>query len=129
VVLAARYVGPELNRFVEDKPENWLGLEINREKTRVVNLKERGAGLDFPGFTFRCYRSLKGSGRYLNVSAKALEKEREKLKEMTGPNSLGELLPLRVSAGDIPGDQPVRSRPSQADSETTQPAALHRATA
>jgi RNA-directed DNA polymerase len=89
VVLAPRCVGRELNRFIEDKLENWLGLEINREKTRVVNLKEKGASLDFLGFTFRYHNDLKGRGwRYLNVSpsAKALKKEREKLKEMTGPN-------------------------------------------
>jgi RNA-directed DNA polymerase len=89
VVLAPYYVGPELNRFIEDKLENWLGLEINREKTRVVNLKEKGASLDFLGFTFRYHDDLKGRGwRYLNVSpsAKALKKEREKVREMTGPN-------------------------------------------
>jgi RNA-directed DNA polymerase len=34
-------------------------LEINREKTRVVNLKEEGASLDFPGFTCRYYDDLK----------------------------------------------------------------------
>jgi len=54
-------------------------LEINREKTRVVRLKEEGASLDFLGFTFRYYDDLKGQGwRYLNVSpsAKALKKER-----------------------------------------------------
>ncbi|HEX4135388.1 MAG TPA: hypothetical protein VHY84_12315, partial [Bryobacteraceae bacterium] len=42
---------------------------INREKTRVVNLKEEGASLDFLGFTFRYYDDLQGRGwRYLNVS-------------------------------------------------------------
>ena len=42
---------------------------LNREKTRVVNLKEEGASLDFLGITFRYYDDLKGQGwRYLNVS-------------------------------------------------------------
>ena len=88
VVLAPRYVGSELNRFMEDKLENWLGLEINREKTRVVNLKEKGASLDFLGYTFRYYDSLKGLGQYLNMSpsAKALKKQREKVRELTGAN-------------------------------------------
>ena len=87
VVLAPRYVGPQLVSLIEDKLENWLGLEINREKTRVVNLREKGESLDFLGFTFRYYDDLKGRGwRYLNVSpsAKAMKKEREKLKELTG---------------------------------------------
>ena len=30
-----------------------MGLEINREKTRVVDLKQEGASLDFLGYTFR----------------------------------------------------------------------------
>lgn len=86
VVLAPRYVGTKLTSFIEDKLETWLGLEINREKTRVVNLKEKGASLDFLGFTFRYYDDLKGQGyRYLNVSpsAKAMKKEREQLRELT----------------------------------------------
>jgi RNA-directed DNA polymerase len=100
VVLAPRYVGLELTRFIEDKLENWLGLEINREKTRVVNLKGKGASLDFLGFTFRYYDSLKGPGRYLNVSpsAKALKKEREKLKEMTGPSQCFQPIPKLIES-------------------------------
>jgi RNA-directed DNA polymerase len=101
VVLAPRYVGPELNRFIEDKLENWLGLEINREKTRVVNLKGKGASLDFLGFTFRYHDDLKGRGwQYLNVtpSARALKKEREKLREMTGPGQCYQPLPKLIQS-------------------------------
>jgi RNA-directed DNA polymerase len=85
-VVLARYQGSRLTGWIESKLEGWLGLEINREKTRVVRLKEEGASLDFLGFTFRYYEDLKGQGwRYLNVapSAKSLKKEREKLHEMT----------------------------------------------
>ena len=85
-VVLARYQGPRLKGWIESKLEGWLGLEINREKTRVVNLKEEGAQLDFLGFTFRYYDDLQGrKWRYLNVSpsAKALKREREKLHEMT----------------------------------------------
>jgi RNA-directed DNA polymerase len=85
LVVLARYQGGRLTGWIESQLEGWLGLEINREKTRVVRLKEEGASLDFLGFTFRYYDSLTGSGRYLNVSAsgKALKREREKLHEMT----------------------------------------------
>jgi len=72
--------------FIEMKLETWLGLEINRDKTRVVQLSEAGASLDFLGFTFRYYDDLKGRPwRYLNVSPseKALKRERAKLHEMT----------------------------------------------
>jgi RNA-directed DNA polymerase len=85
-VVLARYQGSRLTGWIESQLEGWLGLEINREKTRVVNLKEEGVSLDFLGFTFRYYEDLQGRGwRYLNVSPseKALKKEREKLHEMT----------------------------------------------
>ena len=85
-VVLARYQGERLTGWIESKLEGWLGLEINWEKTRVVNLREPGASLDFLGFTFRYYIDLQGRGwRYLNVapSAKALQKEREKLHTMT----------------------------------------------
>jgi RNA-directed DNA polymerase len=85
-VVLARYQGGRLTSWIESRLEGWLGLEINREKTRVVKLKEEKASLDFLGFTFRYYDDLKGQGwRYLNVSpsAKALKREREKLHIMT----------------------------------------------
>ena len=85
-VVLARYQGPQLREFIETKLETWMGLEINRDKTRVIDLNEEGASLDFLGFTFRYYRDLKGRGhRYLNVapSKKALERERAKLRELT----------------------------------------------
>jgi len=84
-VVLAHYVGPKLRGFIEAKLETWMGLEINREKTRVVDLKQKGASLDFLGFTFRYDRSRLGAGRYLNVapSKKALQREREKLRQMT----------------------------------------------
>ncbi len=85
-VVLARYQGSRLMGWVESKLEGWLGLEINREKTRVVKLQEEGASLDLLGFTFRYYEDLQGRGwRYLHVgpSGKALKKERKKLHELT----------------------------------------------
>jgi len=84
-VVLARYVSPKLKGFIEAKLETWMGLEINREKTRVIDLKQKGASLDFLGFTFRYDRSRLGAGRYLNVapSKKALKRERQKLRQMT----------------------------------------------
>ena len=61
-VVLARYQGSRLREWIESKLEDWPGLEINREKTRVVNLKEAGASPDFPGFTFRYYDDLRGRG-------------------------------------------------------------------
>src|SRR5262249_45581735 len=41
-VVMARYQSVRLQQWIESKLEDWMGLEINREKTRVVRLKEEG---------------------------------------------------------------------------------------
>jgi len=51
-VVMARYQGPQLVARVETLLEDWLGLKINRDKTRVVNVMAEGAHLDFLGYTF-----------------------------------------------------------------------------
>lgn len=84
LVVLARYQGSRLCGYVESKLESWLGLEINRDKTKVIDLQQPGTSLDFLGFTFRYDRDLRGRDfRYLNVtpSKKALEAEREKLRK------------------------------------------------
>jgi len=86
LVVLARYQTLRLRGWIEEKIENWMGLEINREKTRVVDLTKAKASLDFLGYTFRWDRDLYGSGRrYLNVepSKKALQRERDRINEMT----------------------------------------------
>jgi RNA-directed DNA polymerase len=73
-----------------------MGLVVNREKTRVVNLKEPRTSLDFLGYTFRFDRDRHGgTRRYLNLapSAKALAREREALRQMTGPEQSHTPLP------------------------------------
>jgi RNA-directed DNA polymerase len=87
-VILAKYQGVELTRFVETKLEGWLGLKLNRTKTRIVDLKEAGASLDFLGYTFRYDRDLQGRGhRYLNLtpSQKAILKAYARIRELTGP--------------------------------------------
>ncbi len=85
-VVLARYQGPELVRWIESKLEEWLGLKINRTKTRIVNLRRAGEQVDFLGYTFRYDPDQHGRGhRYLNVipSKRALKKLRGELREMT----------------------------------------------
>jgi RNA-directed DNA polymerase len=84
-VVLARYTGSRMSEFIESKIEAWLGLQLNRDKTKVVDLGQPGASLDFLGFTFRYDRDLHGRGfQYLNVapSAKALQAQREALRKM-----------------------------------------------
>lgn len=86
-VVMARYQSNALKGWIEGKLEGWLGLVINREKTRTLQLKEEGEVLNFLGYSFRYEKDLKGRPkRYLSFfpSPKAMEKEREKLRELTG---------------------------------------------
>ena len=85
-VVMARYQGQKLIDWMESLIENWMGLEINRDKTRVVNLREEGQSLDFLGYMFRYDRDLHGGKyRYLNLlpSKKAMARERAKLRDRT----------------------------------------------
>ncbi len=98
-VVMARYQGPELVGFIETKLEGWMGLKINRDKTRVVDLKAEGASLDFLGYTFRYDRNLRGRSRtYLNVipSRKALAREREQLRQLTSRRMGFKPLPVLI---------------------------------
>ena len=84
-VVLARYQGKELVEWIESKIEGWLGLEINRDKTRLVELKA-GEELNFLGYVFRYDRDINGGRhRYLNVtiSKKSLKRERERLRGRT----------------------------------------------
>ena len=85
-VVMARYQGTGLRGWMDDILVTRMGLEINRDKTKVVDLKVSRSSLDFLGFTFRYDRDLRGRNhKYLNVipSKKAVKKEREKLRGMT----------------------------------------------
>jgi len=99
-VVLARHQGERLTEFIEWMLEARMGLELNREKTRVVNLDRVGESLDFLGFTFRYDRDLQGrSWRYLNVepSKKALQRERVKLREMTSSKMGCKSLPRLIT--------------------------------
>jgi RNA-directed DNA polymerase len=99
-VVMARYQGPELVGYIEGKLEGWMGLRLNWEKTRIVNLREEGASLDFLGYTFRYDRDLHGRRRrYLNVmpSAKALKRERGVVRQKTAARMCFKPLPEMIA--------------------------------
>lgn len=85
-VIQARYQGERLQNWITYTIEDWMKLEINQEKTKIVNLHHRSATLDFLGFTFRYDRDLNGRPwKYLNVfpSKKTMGKLRNKVREKT----------------------------------------------
>lgn len=87
-VILARYQGEQLRNWIEQMLEGRFKLTINREKTKIVRLREPGCKLDFLGYTFRYDLDLGGRlHRYLNIfpSRKSLAKARETIREYTGP--------------------------------------------
>jgi RNA-directed DNA polymerase len=98
-VILARYQGRRLQEWIETKLEDWMDLRINREKTRIIRLDEKGVILDFLGFSFRYDRDLHGrKHRYLNVfpSRKSLQRERDRLREMTSPRMCFKPIPAMI---------------------------------
>lgn len=99
-VILARYQGPRLLAWVEQTLEGWMGLSINRDKTRVIKLNEEDACLDFLGYRFRYVRDLYGRDRrYLNLepSEKSLTRARETLRQMTGPSLCFKPIPVLIA--------------------------------
>jgi RNA-directed DNA polymerase len=99
-VVLARYISPRLQHFIEGKLEGWLGLQINREKTRTLDLRKPGQSLDFLGYTFRYDRDRHGRDtRYWNLtpSGKAVVRERTVLNEKLGPRSSHVPLPQLIT--------------------------------
>ena len=87
-VVRARYISPQLRDWIEGKLEGWLGLTINREKTRIGDLKQPEQSLDFLGYTFRYDRDQYGRPqRYWNLvpSSKTMNREREAIRGLINP--------------------------------------------
>lgn len=99
-VILARWMGPRVRQWIEEKLERDLGLTINREKTTTVVMNQPGVPLDFLGFTLRFDRDLRGRNwLYLNAfpSAKAVKRLREKIQGTLSVTNR----PLFAVAGDV----------------------------
>lgn len=99
-VIMAKYMGGRIEKFVEQTLEGRFALKVNRQKTRVVKLNEPGESLDFLGYTFRYDRDLQGRAwNYLNLcpSKKSIQRERDKLREMTGPEQCFKPIPVLIA--------------------------------
>jgi RNA-directed DNA polymerase len=102
-VIMARYIKEPITEWVERTMEGWLGLTINRAKTRVVSVnRQDGESLDFVGYTFRYDRDRLGRGtRYLAAfpSDKAVARCRERMRELVGPKQC--FMPLDELIGEV----------------------------
>jgi RNA-directed DNA polymerase len=84
-VLLCRKITPRLESFVTEKIEQWLGLKINRDKTRIYEVKASESGLDFLGFNFQLAPSPHGpKRRYWRIapSKKSEQREVTRVREM-----------------------------------------------
>ena len=86
-VIMARDIGAGIPGWVEATVEGWLGLTINRGKTRVIQLgPDGGDQLDFLGYTFRYERGYTDRTRWfltVSPSAKAIARHKSALREAT----------------------------------------------
>jgi len=96
-VVLAREMTPQLVGWIEHVLEEVLRLQVNRTKTRVVQMGGAGAHLEFLGFTLRYDRDLHGRfHRYLQVepSRRAVARARTRLREMTARRTMRPLTVL-----------------------------------
>ena len=93
-VVMAKYMGKRIINWIEGEIEGKLKLTINRDKTKVVKLREEGERLNFLGYSFRFDRDLKGRRqKYLNMfpADKSVAGIKEKIKEKTERASISSL--------------------------------------
>jgi len=102
-VVLARFIGEPIRQYLQALLEGELGLTIHREKTRIVNVRDEGASLDFLGYTFRYDRDQFGRAdrKYLNLfpSAKAEKRLKQKVHEHT--TSRNNFKPVSQVIGEV----------------------------
>ncbi len=99
-VVMAHQMNEKLQTFIETKLEDWLELKINREKTRMMNLRKEGAMLEFLGYRFALDWDQHGRRRRywsLRPSEKALQRERARLREMISARQRWKPLPMLIA--------------------------------
>ena len=86
-VILAKYQDERITKWVESTIEGWMGLQINREKTKTAHLNEPGSRTDFLGFSVVVKHSKRG--RYhkgytvVTPSKSSLNRMREVIRNMT----------------------------------------------
>ena len=84
-VVMARGENRPMVEYIEQKLEGWLDLEINRTKTRLVTLTQKGTSLDFLGYVYRRHRSVWRKGTYYwhwSVSKKSVKRAMGRVRQM-----------------------------------------------
>lgn len=79
-VVMAKFVGPKIKEWVHKVIEGKFDLKINREKTKIINLKENKSSVNFLGFTIRIVRWGKCQ---IQPTKQAIKKAKLQIKELT----------------------------------------------
>jgi RNA-directed DNA polymerase len=98
-VVLARHMGTRIETYITEKLENWLGLKINRQKTRIVKLRTKAARLEFLGYQIGLAPDLRTRQHCywrLEPSAKALRRELDKIRDMTSARYGAKALPEMI---------------------------------
>ena len=85
-VVLARYQGCRLQEWIQSTIEEWLELEVNMEKTRIIKMKQPQKRLKFLGYELRHKRSPFDNSKYywsLTPAKESLAKERDRMRAMT----------------------------------------------
>jgi len=102
-VIQAKTIGPAVEAWVERTVEGWLGLAINRAKTRTIALAPgQEAAVTFLGYTFRYERDRFGRGHQYVVavpSAKAVSRCRAAVRQVV--NTHRGHLPIAMVVGEV----------------------------
>ena len=102
-VVLARYIGHRIPRWIERTVEDWLGLTINRRKTRIVKLTPEGTDqLDFLGYTFRYdWDQFGRQTRYFTAvpSKRALARARDEVRRLTASTRC--YIPIAKLVGEL----------------------------
>jgi RNA-directed DNA polymerase len=96
-VIVAKYQSERLRGWIEERIEDWLSLSLNRDKTKVVDI--RNESLDFLGFRIELAADQYGRDRrYVRItpSKQSLSRERDRLREMTSSRQNFKPIPVVV---------------------------------
>jgi RNA-directed DNA polymerase len=99
-VVMARHLGSRVGDFIAEKLEGWLGLKLNREKTRIVNLRRSQERLEFLGYQIGLAPVRADRSRHywrMEPSKKAMEREVNRIWEMTSRQQGWKPLPELIS--------------------------------
>lgn len=83
-VIMARYMTDKIEKWIEEELEGRFGLKINREKTRIVDLKKPKSSINFLGFTMRWIGKYKKKYQ-IQPMERSLKRARLRIRELTSP--------------------------------------------